>query len=166
MSGFWQEAGTVLATVVSGVVVYILGEILQTVWIEPLQKYKQLKREVSWALSYYANVYTNVMDQAVAPETIKSEYTAVSANLRKLSCDVRSFVETLSWFRLGIPPKKRMVEAAEELMLLSNSLYSPYETAPSSADGFENKQAADRIYSALGVYRKKKLTLRKKAKTR
>ena len=165
MCEFLQDAGTVLVTVISGVLVYILGEILQTVWIEPLQKYKQLKREVSWALSYYANVYTNIIDRAVASETIKTEYSAVSDNLRKLSCDVRSFVETLSWFRLGIPTKKRLVNAADELMLLSNSLYSPYQTAPSPADGFKNKQAADRIYSALGVYRKKK-GLRKKAKTR
>ena len=163
MHEFWQDAGTVLVTVISGVFVYILGEILQTVWIEPLQKYKQLKREVAWALSYYASVYTNVIDRAHSSEAIKEEYTEVSCKLRKLSCDIRSFVETLSWFKLGIPAKKRLVDAADELMLLSNSLYSPYQTAPSTRDGFENKQAADRIYSALGVYSKKK-TLRKRPK--
>ena len=156
MSGFWQSAGTVLITVVSGVCVYIFGEILQTIWIEPLQKYKQLKRESVWALSYYANVYTNIVDLACADEATKGEYADVRDKLRTLSCEIRSFVETLSWFRLGIPSKKRLIDAADNLMLLSNSLFSPYNTPPTSGDHYRNREAAEEIYSALGVYSKEK----------
>lgn len=165
MSGFWQGAGTVLITVVSGVCVYIFGEILQTIWIEPLQKYKQLKRDIVWALSYYANVYTNVIDSASADEKVKAEYADDRDKLRKLSCDIRSFVETLSWFRLGIPSKKRLIDASDELMGLSNSLTSPYGTVPTTAQCAQNRQVAERIYSALGVYsKKKKLKQTKKMK--
>lgn len=49
----------ILATVVSGVLVYIIGEVLQTIWLSPLQKYKQIKHDVAVALSYHARVYIN-----------------------------------------------------------------------------------------------------------
>ena len=33
---------TCVLTIVSGVLVYIIGEIVQTIWLHPLQKYKEI----------------------------------------------------------------------------------------------------------------------------
>lgn len=49
-----ENVWAIIITVVSGVLVYIIGEILQTVWLAPLQKFKSIKHDVSVALTYYA----------------------------------------------------------------------------------------------------------------
>lgn len=47
---------TILITVVSGVLVYIIGEILQTVWLTPLQKFKAIKHDIAVTLTFYARL--------------------------------------------------------------------------------------------------------------
>lgn len=54
----------ILITVVSGVLVYIIGEILQTVWLTPLQKFKAIKHDIAVTLTFYARIYTNKIDAA------------------------------------------------------------------------------------------------------
>ena len=146
----------ILATVVSGVLVYIIGEVLQTIWLSPLQKYKQIKHDVAVALSYHARVYINVVDIAHIDNTVKNEYCEVSDKLRSLSCEISGFIETLSWFKIGIPSKKKLREASDLLMLLSNSLFSPYNTQPTSDDRAENRATARQISIALGLYTRKR----------
>lgn len=65
-------------------------------------------------------------------------------------------IETLSWFKLGIPSKKRLNEAYELLMLLSNSLFSPAHVAPTIEDSRNNKETAEQIYATLGMYSRSK----------
>ena len=145
-----------LATIVSGVLVYIIGELLQTIWLSPLQKYKRIKHDVAVALSYHARVYVNVVDIAHIDNAVKKEYCEVSDKLRSLSCDISGFIETLSWFKIGIPSKKKLRDASDLLMLLSNSLFSPYNTQPTSGDHAENRETARQISIALGLYTRKR----------
>ena len=42
-----ENVWTIVITVVSGVLVYIFGEILQTVWLAPLQKIKSNTNSIS-----------------------------------------------------------------------------------------------------------------------
>ena len=142
----------IVVTVVSGVLVYIIGEMLQTIWLAPLQKYKEIKHDVAVALSFYAREYTNVIDFACANDKQLEEYREVCDTLRKLSCEIKGFIETLSWFKVGIPSKKKLAEASDSLMILSNSLFSPYNTPPTAQDGHENKETANEVYKALGMY--------------
>ena len=55
---------SVVIAVVSGVAVFLLGELMQLYFLEPQHKYKELKSRVAYALSYYGNLYTNVIDLA------------------------------------------------------------------------------------------------------
>ena len=142
----------IVVTVVSGVLVYIIGEMLQTIWLAPLQKYKEIKHDVAVALSFYAREYTNVIDFACANEKQLEEYREVCDTLRKLSCEIKGFIETLSWFKIGIPSKKKLSEASDSLMILSNSLFSPYNTPPTAQDCYENRETANEVYKALGMY--------------
>ena len=151
-----ENVQTIIITVVSGVLVYIIGEILQTVWLAPLQKFKSIKHDVSVALTYYARVYTNVIDWVNADEDLRKEYDETADKLRELACEVKGFIETLSWFKLGIPSKKRLNEAYELLMLLSNSLFSPAHVAPTTEECRSNKETAEQVYAALGMYSRRK----------
>lgn len=147
---------SVIVTVVSGVLVYIIGEILQTVWLAPLQRFKSIKHDVSVALTYYARVYTNVIDWVNADENQRQVYSEVSDKLRGLACEVKGFIETLSWFKIGIPSKKYLNEAYELLMLLSNSLFSPADVSPTIVECRDNRETAEQVYAMLGMYSRKK----------
>lgn len=139
-------------TVVSGVIVYIIGEVLQTIWLSPLQKYKEIKHDVAVALTYYARDYSNVIDTS-DDEKGKLRVIEVSNKLRMVSCELTGYIETLSWIKIGIPPKADLKEAAECLMGLSNSLSTPHK-CPEAADDYNkrNRKIAKKICSLMGMY--------------
>ena len=140
-------------TVVSGVIVYIIGEVLQTIWLSPLQKYKEIKHDVAVTLTYYARDYNNVVDikdkEKIDLENIKE----VSDKLRTISCELTGYIETLSWMKIGIPTKKDLSEAAKCLMGLSNSLTTPYGCPEQAIDCSRvNHDTADKISTLMGMY--------------
>lgn len=147
---------TCVLTIVSGVLVYIIGEIVQTIWLHPLQKYKEIKHDIAVSLSFYARIYTNVVDPAKCGSDEKKNYLEVSEKLRYLSCELKGYIETLSWFKCCIPSKKKLSEAADLLMSLSNSLFTPYNCGSEIKDSINNKTTEKRIYTLLGMYGSKK----------
>ena len=120
-----QSLLTCVITVISGVLVFIIGQYLLTIWVQPLQKYKELKQKISYSLTYYARYYNNVLDNAhrsLLEET--SLYENGSDEIRKLASELRGFAETISWIHFGIPNKKVLYETSEKLIGLSNSFFS------------------------------------------
>ena len=157
---------TALLTVVTGVAVYICGEILHTIWIKPLQEYKQLKSKIVTLLTYYARDYCNIVDLVNDSEERKKEQTKVGEELRMLSSQLLGFIEQVSWFRVGIPSNKRLSKASERLMGLSNSLFAPYNQEPSVEQGLSNEHIVNEIYYLLKVYKKSKKQNTKKSKNK
>ena len=157
---------TSLLTVVSGVVVYIVGEILHTTWIKPLQEYKQIKTKIVTLLTYYARDYCNVVDLANDGEKRIAEQIEVGKELRMLSSQLLGFIEQVSWFRVGIPSNVRLSKASEELMGLSNSLFSAYGQKPTNEDVKLNERRVAEVYSLLKVYKKCKIKNKEKSKKR
>ena len=117
---------TVIGTVTSGVLVFIAGQILTTIWLAPLQQYKRLKEKIVYALNYYAIMYKNVIDVADNNQKQIDEYNAASDEMRMLSCELFGFIETLSFVKIGIPPKDDLYTAANDLMVISKSFFTPY----------------------------------------
>jgi len=152
---------TSLLTVVSGVIVYIVGEILHTTWIKPLQEYKEIKSKIVTLLTFYARDYVNIVDTDKDSEKRKEEQDKVSEELRMLSSQLLGFIEQTSWFRIGIPSNNELLKASQELMGLSNSLFAPHKQKPSQEQAQFNRERVDEIYSLLKVYKKHKA----KAKT-
>lgn len=121
-----QSLLTCVITVISGVLVFIIGQYLLTIWVQPLQKYKEIRQKISYSLTYYAQYYSNVIDNAhgsLLEET--SLYEKGGDEIRKLASELRGFSETISWFHLGIPNKKVLYETSSILIGLSNSFFSP-----------------------------------------
>lgn len=148
---------TITTGVVVGVIVFIIGQILTSIWLTPLQQYKELKKEVVYKLSYYANLYSNVIDLADYSDSDKfvEEFKLASDELRKLSCSLKGFAETISWFRIGIPNQETINDSADLIMLLSNSFFTPYNTGESHEQNRENYYIANEIFKKLKCYYKK-----------
>lgn len=140
-------------TVISGIIVFIIGQVLHTIWLNPLQKYKEIKHDVAVYLSYYARVYSNVIDISTASDDDKLKVIEVSDKIRMLSCELAGYIETLSWMKIGIPSKEKLSEATNLLMLLSNSLITPYDCPDQAFEGsVSNHNTADEIRFLMGMY--------------
>ena len=66
-----ESSLTVIVTVISGVIVYVLTELLKEIWLEPLRKYRLIKSEIAENLIYYANMYSNPIRQEEAKNEVR-----------------------------------------------------------------------------------------------
>ena len=116
-------------TIIGGVVVFVICEILKEIWLKPLQEYKQIKSRISFALVMYAHILNNPIDlnkynrdnQHHREVLDKREYA--SNELRKISSELRSFIEILSVFRFNIPAREDLYMASKEIMGLANGVH-------------------------------------------
>ena len=98
-------------TILSGVMVYLLGQYFHVVWLIPLQEYKKIRTEIARKLLLYANVYANVVRGDEKSEQWKNEHIQVMDQLRILAAELEGYIQTLHWFKLGIPSKKKLSQA-------------------------------------------------------
>ena len=148
MAWFINYVLPTLITVLSGVLVYLLGELLNAIWLKPLHDFKGIKSEIAKQLVFYANVYTNVLDGREDDGAWKQLHSEASDKLRWLSAELEGFIQTLSWLKIGIPKKSRLKEAAAKLILLSNCLFDP---TPHKQNR-ENRETANEIRRLLKIY--------------
>ena len=146
MEWFVNNLLPLLTTILSGVVVYLLGQYFQVIWLIPLQEYKKIRAEVARKLLLYANVYTNVVKTG---ENLKSEYIEAIDQLKILAADLEAYIQTLYWFKLGIPSKKKLSQAVANIVGLSNSFQAP---CPSDRNQM-NYYRANEIRKLLKIYR-------------
>ena len=124
-NGWLSSLTTCLITIVSGVVEFIIGQYLFSMWILPLQKYKELRQKISFCLTYYAQYYSNVIDNRIDTLLPKVQpYLTGADEIRKLASELRGFSETTSFIHWGIPKKEELYEASKMLIGLSNSFYA------------------------------------------
>lgn len=132
----------VFQTVLSGVLVFILGQVLIRFVIEPIQELKKTIGKISYELKFYANVYTSAN---IAPET----FWEVSKVLRKLASELEANynaipIKDIFSFTRVIPCFVQFSKASENLIRLSNG-------AGDKEFPVKNAEAADKIRSALGI---------------
>lgn len=110
-------------TVLGGVFVFVVGQLLGKFVIEPVQDLKKLLGEIRFALVFHAQaILTPVGDRAREDEAQKT--------LRKLSCDLRSKVGAIPFYGVWstiscgfLPPKENAFKASTQLIGLSNSMH-------------------------------------------
>ena len=111
----------VFATVLSGVAVYILGQLLIRFSVEPLQELKRVIGDISHALVYYADVYSN---PGLNKDEIVSEARKAlrdKASVLRSQANVVPFYDgftRLKW----VPSRADIKSASRHLIGLSNSL--------------------------------------------
>ena len=110
---------TVLSTVLSGVFVFILGQLFIEYILRPIQKYKELKSKIAYLLVYFANLYTNPAGQGINDE----KYDEASLELRKAAAECEAFGEGKPTVTIFVPRKKVFTEIKKCLIFISNNMY-------------------------------------------
>ena len=75
---------TVFSTIVTGVIVYVLGQAFVRLVIQPVEEFKRTVGRVAHSLKMYANVYTQ--QEHADPQLLEENGIA----LRGLSCELES----------------------------------------------------------------------------
>lgn len=137
-----------LTTILSGVIVYLLGQYFHIIWLIPLQEYKRIRAEIARKLLLYANVYSNVVRIDEKSDELKNEHIKAMEQLKFLAAELEGYIQTLHWFKFGIPSKKKLSQAASYIVGLSNSCIDPYPIEQS----IRNCDKADKIRKLLKIY--------------
>lgn len=117
----------VFSSVVAGVAIFILSEILKNVFIQPLLDYQKLKRKIEFTLIMYAPAYQSpVLYETIIHQT--PFHNAAGTALRECAAELHSFSSRTILIPFDIPKKKCLQDAAKGLMGLSNSLYLPLKS--------------------------------------
>lgn len=136
-------------TIFTGVLVFILGQIFLEFILRPIQEYKKLKGKVAKYLVLYASCYSN-------PQFIEDgnseRHNKAGEEIRELASEVLAFSEITPHYLITlllIPKKEKLKIASENLIGLSNSLYTSKNSiryTKSFADDYRQK-----IESAMGI---------------
>lgn len=117
MDKFIQILLPIISTVLFGVTVFVLGQIILEVWIKPTREYLILKSKISFALVYYAHYYSNPLSNTEHHE----KYSEGSEEIRKLAAELEGYKQRKPIFTL--PRKKELEMASKELIGISNVFY-------------------------------------------
>lgn len=128
-----MDLNTIFYTVLSGTLVYTIGQIINKFFIEPIHSQKKTFGKISNALIYYANIYTNPVNEN-SNFNIESQMREDGhLKFRNLACELISkthqipLYKYLSWIKI-VPRVKKITESHSNLIGLSNGMYPNQET--------------------------------------
>ena len=137
---------TVFFTVLSGVITFVLGQVVVKLVLDPVQEMKRTIAQISHALIERANVIAN---PGVPTKEIMDE---ASQLLRKLSSQLHAHLYLIPCYRATsrifyLPSKEKVLIASSALIGLSNSVYRADERV------YEvNAKRVEQVCDALGIY--------------
>jgi hypothetical protein len=141
-------------TVISGVVVFVLSEILKEIWLSPLQEYKLLKSKISNSLTLYTMNFFDWVDLMQGGKN-KVHFTNDEASKKFLflAAELSGLIESLGIFKFGIPSKKKLIVASKTLRSISFAVLDE-NNIPDEDDRYDyfNKKY-DIICKNLKLYR-------------
>lgn len=133
------------------VAVYCFEEFLKILCITPFKEYRKLKGDISYSLTYYANMYNNVIDLADNNSDRIKEYNSASEKTRDLASRLYVCAETREFYNFRIPQKRKLIEAANCLIGISNNMFCPYNTHDGSAANEANRRSEQKIRETLSI---------------
>jgi hypothetical protein len=135
---------TVFSTVLSGTLVYVLGQIILKFFIEPVQELKKTIGVISHSLIERANVIYN---PGIGLKEIETE---TSKELRNLVSRLQSHLYLIPRYSptaqiFGLPLPAKILAASKALIGLANGVDMP------DPNGF-NAQSLKTVCNSLGIY--------------
>jgi hypothetical protein len=102
----------VFATIVAGVAVYVIGQIIQQFFLEAIRSFNKERGDISYLLLRYQAIVTNA---SAKDESVQSEIKELAASLISTMEQIPLYdsVSAIRAFRL--PPRKDVYDAAREL---------------------------------------------------
>lgn len=137
---------TVFTTVFSGVLVYVLGQMVLKLVIEPVHEMKKTIAQISHSFIEYDQFIGN-------PGQLLTERTnEVSLHLRKLSSQIHAHLYLIPLYSFtsrlfGLPERTKALEAARRLRGLSNGLHTANDKTHEI-----NAKTIERVCDYLGIY--------------
>lgn len=105
-------------TALFAVLVYVIGQTVQKIFLEPYQEQRRLIGETAYTLVYYANI----SDMALPDEQSEARKA-----IRKLAAQLRATAWTIPFYPVWafvrlVPSRKAISEASAGLISISNSV--------------------------------------------
>jgi hypothetical protein len=133
MEIFW----TIFGTVISGVVVFVVSQLIMEFLIKPHLEYKKLKNKILVAVTYYSDVLTNpyIIDkdnyESDVQNLTESKWMTAAREMRKLGSEMAAY------------NKKHSKDIHKNLIGLSNGVWQ-YKDSQEQL-GMQNKKMIDEI---------------------
>ena len=137
---------TVFVTVLSGVITFVIGQLIVKLLLDPVQDMKKTIGQISHTLVERANVIAN---PGVSPKDIEDE---TSNSLRKLSSQLHAHLYLVPAYGVTskvfcLPSKEKLKVASSALIGLSNSIGRVRETIYKT-----NAKRVEQVCDSLGIY--------------
>ena len=117
-------------TVISGTIVFILGQLFVEFYIRPLRDYKTIKQKIFYTLalykSYYYKPYNSLNEESNIRD--KNEYMEARKELRKIGSELSGYLANISDFKKKY--KKKLNRVVEAIIGISNGLFIFNEYSP------------------------------------
>jgi len=141
--------GQAFITVIVGVLVFIIGQILVRFFVEPAHEQLKTIGKTFFSLTYYANIYTS--PGSGTPEVLDKAADAIRANASELKGTTHAIRLYRLWEGMGLLPIKNNVEEAIGLLfIISNQIYLPYGVKTDElGHGRSNKEDSNKIMNLL-----------------
>jgi hypothetical protein len=112
------ELTTAAYTALFGVIVFVVGQAVLKIVIEPIQEYREVLGKISYALLFYANV-----DNRSSPDIVRETRN----HLRNLAGQLHTSIQKIPCYNLlallrVVRKRKDVMAASKELVGWSNSL--------------------------------------------
>lgn len=120
---------TMFYTILTGVLIFVLGRIIEKVIIDPIKEHRSVIGEIYDGLIFHAGRISSPLK--VTAETTEAEinrYNEASKDIRRLSMKLRVAIYNINWFYkfysfFGAPKFNDISETCRTLIGLSNSLF-------------------------------------------
>lgn len=137
----------IFGTVLAGVTVFVFGQIILKLFIDPVQQFKRTLGEITHALEYYADVFSN--PGVGTPERQHEANRKLRSLSAQLSADLRVIpFYSVAWRLFFLPSPAATIRARQNLIGLSNGVYRDQ----AGRVAFWNIKKAQAISDALGIH--------------
>lgn len=137
MSELFKIVLTSCLTILGGIIVLVIGQIITKFFIEPIHEQSKLIGDIAYSLTFYANIFSNPGNGK--PEQMEE----ASKILRQQASQLLEKNYTIQWYWLWellrvVPKQEDVIAASQSLIWLSNFIYSQ-EIDPGQSIGSINK---------------------------
>lgn len=140
-------------TILGGVAVYVVGQLVQRFFIDPLHEQRKVIGDIDVGLTLCAREWANLPEwPAGRSEQREHAQNSFREYASRLAASTNAIGPQLYWAakRLGAPPLEDIRDAVQDLIGLSNNMYSD---APSRRDRERfNRQRVYDIGDRLGLW--------------
>jgi hypothetical protein len=135
---------TAILTIIGGVIVFSLGQLVQRFLLEPAQEQAKAISEVCFRLIHYASWYANPGLRSTDDQNKQAQ--AAAKAIRECASRLQATTDVIYWYPLlcsigVVPIRANVEEAIGNLIRISNSM--------DTGNGRVNSQDADKVYQLL-----------------